>query len=280
MRTKSQTRLSILLTVLLIFALCGCKSVNKLRSAQDAFNQAAALDNQQNLKSINEITASESRNTLAQQNESALLYQHTNQILNSFTDSEKSDLKKDKLYGNYVVLKGLTNWKLGNHDIAYNASTEAANNEIDFTARDRAIIQIIPALIAIEEARPFYLRASDTPDNNCINLNRVMSIIKNTPLKRIESVINDKNTPVNLKIYAIQSELLGHHYRIEAFRSAEDSDTPSCIAPSYTERIKESEGRTTTLLENLKVIQKIPDMEIDQKELQKIINYWKSLTDE
>ncbi|TIH19850.1 hypothetical protein D0S45_00495 [Marinifilum sp. JC120] len=272
--SKIRLNFSVLLTVILIFSFCGCKSINKLRSAQDSFNQAAELNNQQNFGSISFEGISVT--DLAKQNESALLYQETNQILNDFSEKEREDLKKNNLYGNYLVLKGLTNWKLENYDAVYKVVAEAADKEINFTTRDKGIIQIMPALIAVEEAKPFYQNASEQHDKNCFNLNKAMSIIKDAPLGDVEKVISNTATPANLRLYAIQCNLLAHHYRIEAYRSAKDdlSSNEKCIK-KRTSSYDQSRQKTLDLISLLEKMKKKSQSE----ELTTIYNYWRSVTD-
>ena len=139
----------VVLTSVLIAS--GCGTVNHLREAQDAFNQAAAADNKLKTDPLGLDITGETFVTLSVMRNSG--YATAVNSLNKLTAQDIQHLKKDRLWGNVLTLKAMAQWRLGNYDEARETVDEAARlPEKQLHPRDRALIAALPGLIRIDEA--------------------------------------------------------------------------------------------------------------------------------
>jgi hypothetical protein len=132
-------------------AAVGCAGVNRLREAQEAFNQAAAAENRLRFDRVDadgtegivlvDLTAARGGYT------SALV------SLEKMAPGDVAQLKRDGLWGNALTLKALAEWRLGLYDKARATADEAQRTAGDqMHPRDRALLEALPGLIKNDEA--------------------------------------------------------------------------------------------------------------------------------
>jgi hypothetical protein len=143
------------ITLLLVLA-AGCASVNRLREAQDAFNQAAMLENAQRFDAS---PANAGVNLAAPRSgyASALL------SLNQLAPDDEKRLRQDGLWGTTLTLKALSQWRLGQFQPALDSAAEAQKTAGDqLYPRDRVMLEALPGLIKTDQAYSKLL-SSGTP---------------------------------------------------------------------------------------------------------------------
>src|SRR5688572_9268208 len=132
---------------LLALIIAGCASTNRLREAQDAFNQAAAAENtlRFDAKASDAVT---SLGAVRSGYASALL--SLDKLENS---KDESRLRNDGLWGTALTLKALTQWRLGQFDKAIATAELAKQSASDQTyPRDQAIVAALPGLVKTDQA--------------------------------------------------------------------------------------------------------------------------------
>jgi hypothetical protein len=136
------------LSIAVLVALAaGCADVNRLREAQDSFNQAAASENALRFDTKSaDATASlaSARSGYA----SALL------SLEKLENSKgRTQLRNDGLWGTALTLKALTQWRLGQFDRAVATAELARQSAGDqMYPRDLAVITALPGLVKTDQA--------------------------------------------------------------------------------------------------------------------------------
>ena len=150
----ARRRLCVALIVVLVAtaAATGCGiSVNRLREAQEAFNQAAAAENELRFDvELQEgpVQGQLTRNTTIQNGYASALLS-----LGKLEQPDVDRLKGDNLWGNVLALKALAQWKLGLLDQARQTAAEAQQGGADqILPRDRALLISLPGLIKTDEA--------------------------------------------------------------------------------------------------------------------------------
>jgi len=150
----ARRRLCVALIVVLMAtaAATGCGiSVNRLREAQEAFNQAAAAENELRFDvELQEgpVQGQLTRNTTIQNGYASALLS-----LGKLEQPDVDRLKGDNLWGNVLALKALAQWKLGLLDQARQTAAEAQQGGADqILPRDRALLISLPGLIKTDEA--------------------------------------------------------------------------------------------------------------------------------
>jgi tetratricopeptide (TPR) repeat protein len=135
-------------SVLLVAALStgGCTPVNRLREAQDAFNQGAAAENTQRL------TPGSATDMLTSLTSVRASYASALQSLDKLSDAEETSLKNDKLWGAALTLKALCQWRLGEFDNALATVQEAQKTQEQIYPRDQALQLALPGLIKTDQA--------------------------------------------------------------------------------------------------------------------------------
>ena len=190
--------------VLLVALAAGCASVNRLREAQDAFNQAAAsenalrFDSTQPLGSASDAPASWSvaRNGYA----SALL------SLEKIDTEDQKRLRADGLWGTALTLKALSQWRLGLFSKAIATAEEAERSAGDqIYPRDRAVLAALPGLIKTDQAYAKILATNTALANIAALLIGENGAVANVQTGR---EIADKNHPV--QVYLIQAQLAAY----------------------------------------------------------------------
>ncbi|WP_421901789.1 hypothetical protein [Maridesulfovibrio sp.] len=268
---NKRSKITFLLIIISVFALCGCKTVHKLRTAQETFNKAAELDNfKAHNNHFNNITPDNFSATLIEtQNTSKILYYETLESLNSIGESGETTLKNNKLYGNYLILKGLTLWKLGKNKEAYETIDLAHENAANLTNRDKNILEIMPSIIALNEAKQYYTNSSEDFDKNCYNLKKTDNILSEQNIKTLNNAIEDPKTQLPLKIYATECKLLTHFYLYKGYKYALKGTQKNCTA-KYTGRYNNATATAKQAISNLETITK------NSTEAQEVIKFWKN----
>ncbi len=249
-------RIKLIVFLLIVFvSLCGCKTINKLRTAQDTFNEAASLDNQSSQVSYyNNVTPSEvSAAPIAPQDKSKLLYHETLEILDTIDDSGKTTLKKNKLYGNYLILKGLSYWKLDKNAEATAVVAEAEKETDNLIDRDKKLFEIMPSLIALNEAKPYYVKSTKHLDENCFNIKRITEIITDEEIEPFDKILNDRNENSNLRLYVAQCKLLAYFYQHKGYRFAASNKNSTCAA-TYINRFNAADSAAKQTIKELETI--------------------------
>jgi hypothetical protein len=220
---KIKTRLSLLRQFALIMALAltvGCQSINHLREAQDAFNQAAreeltALADPQ-LTDANALATG----PVLQWSKVRNLYGSALVSLAKIKGGEESELRTEKLWGAKMTLEALCHWKLGSY-----AKAEAAAKEAQATAaeqlypRDRALLAALPGLIQNDYSYDLLVNTTPQSPQEKTNLfERVRPLLVGsegaiTIIEEARSAsLVETNHPVH--IYLIQCQLAAYrNYR-------------------------------------------------------------------
>src|SRR5262249_33967548 len=132
-----------------------CTSVNRLREAQDSFNQAAATENAMRFDTKASDAAAgiiSVRSGYA----SALL---SLQMLEG--TKEQGQLRNDGLCGTALTLKALTQWRLGQFDNAVATADQAKQSAGDqIYPRDLALMTALPGLVKTDQAYDKVLRTN------------------------------------------------------------------------------------------------------------------------
>jgi hypothetical protein len=203
-RVVMKRAVSLVTMIMLVTVTVGCASVNRLREAQDSFNQAAAAENTLRFDSLNPLqgggsdtaaTWSTSRNGYA----SALL------SLEQIDNNDKNQLRADGLWGSALTLKALSQWRLGLFPKALATASEAQKNSGDqIYPRDRAVLVALPGLIKTDQAYDKILNKKPLvevldlltgPSGSLVNIQNARLTV-------------DKDHPV--QVYLIQAQLAAY----------------------------------------------------------------------
>ena len=218
----SSIKTAFLLIILVL--VCGCQSTNKLRNAQEAFNKASkisvsssygtsfATDNGTQFINSWVIDDTERHN----------LYSTALTCLNSLDGDELRTIKENNLYGSVVTLKALTYWKLEDYKKAYDTIDIANRSKEKFIQRDKLILLLLPALIALDESKEDYLKITNregtTKEIDSL-YKKISSVLTQNRLNEINSVINSENISPELKLYALEVKLLFLCRKISTYKA-------------------------------------------------------------
>jgi hypothetical protein len=198
----------------------GCQSINHLREAQNAFNDAA----REELATLADPQLSDP-NTLAtgpvlQWSKVRNLYGSALVSLAKIKGEEENELRAEKLWGAKMTLEALCHWKLGGYAKAEAAAKEAQNTAAEqLYPRDRALLAALPGLIQNDYSYDLLVNTAPQSPLERTNLfervrpllvgsDGAISIIEEA---RSASVI-ETNHPVH--IYLIQCQLAAYrNYR-------------------------------------------------------------------
>ncbi|SDL38310.1 hypothetical protein SAMN05660337_2851 [Maridesulfovibrio ferrireducens] len=210
--------------IIILVLVCGCQSTNKLRNAQDAFNHAAQTDIS---ISYGNNFSEEDRSQflekwLVGKKDSQGQYTAALNSLNSITEDELRTIKKNNLYGSVVTLKALTYWKLEDYKNAYATIDTANRSKEKIIQRDKHILKILPALIALDESKEDYLKITNREGNTeeiDSLYKKISNVLKKDRLDEINSVINSENISLELKLYALEVKLLFLCRKISVYKA-------------------------------------------------------------
>jgi hypothetical protein len=167
-----------LAVVLLATLHAGCTSVNRLREAQAAFNEAAAAESQ--LRFGDALAEGPTQGQLTQNTTIQNGYASALLSLDKLEGRDVQRLKQDRLWGNVLALRALAQWKLGLLDKARDTAREAQQVGADeIFPRDRALLLALPGLIKTDEAFAALQRlpAAATPAQRATTLRNVQLLI-------------------------------------------------------------------------------------------------------
>jgi hypothetical protein len=193
----------------LVFAVAGigCAQINHLREAQDAFNQAAHSENALRFNPVPHIEAA-SLSAAARTGYASVLVS-----LDRLDPQEISRLKGDKLWGNVLALKALTQWRLRLYPQAKKTATAALELPGDeLHPRDRTLMTALPALIRIDQVHHF-ISLREINENEEISKNDFDANIR-TPLLNAVTILDGARKLVApdepVQIYLIQAQLAAY----------------------------------------------------------------------
>lgn len=158
-RTAAACGLRILL-VLMMAGLSACAEINHLREAQDTFNRTAKLDNELRLN-LAVAQNPDSFSRAEKETEVHAGYASVLLSLDSLTDKQQKTLKAEKLWGNVLVLRALTQLRLGDTDGAKETAKRAEElSDSEIFPRDKHIALAMPGLIENRQAFQIIQEAS------------------------------------------------------------------------------------------------------------------------
>ena len=207
-RPRFRATLLALLVATVGAAGCGT-STNRLRDAQESFNQAAAAENELRFDvglTDSSIQSPVARNTAIQNGYTSALLS-----LDKLEQQDVERLRADKLWGNVLALKALAQWRVGLLDQARQTAAEAQQTSGDqLLPRDQALLLALPGLIKVDEAFVALQRLPAEPS----------ATQRATTLQNVQLLITDAVTAIDkgrvaagaghpVQIYLIQAELAG-----------------------------------------------------------------------
>jgi hypothetical protein len=245
----------------LVFLVAGCASVNRLREAQDAFNQAAAAENTLRLESArpHEGSASDapavwsvSRNGYS----SALL------SLEKLDKADEKKLRDDGLWGTALTLKALSQWRLGLFSKALATAGDAQKNAGDQVyPRDRALLAALPGLIKTDQAYSKIIGTSPSLTDV-----RELLVGQNGAVADIQSARGrvDRQHPV--QVYLVQAQLAAYRNLMVALDRLDNHAT-----------VPESDPARAQAIEHLKELADLLKAQPAATGGQDLVQYWSLL---
>jgi hypothetical protein len=212
--------------------------VNHLHQAQQAFNNAASIENKFRFVPHEQIS-NDKINPIMELSVARSGYAAALVILRQMPDEEKQMLVNDKLWGVKLTLEGLTLWRLGKYEEVLKVIDEANNESTDqIYPRDAALLIALPGLIKIDLA---YQKILEVKDANNIEIKKVLKgvtlrlVEMDDTKKRIEwsavQHIKEARRKVNklhpVNSYLIQSQLAAYRNYKVAYTSISDDDHKS-----------------------------------------------------
>jgi tetratricopeptide (TPR) repeat protein len=241
---------------LLVGLAAGCASINHLREAQDAFNQAAATENALRF----DTKASDAAAGLIAVRSgyaSALL------SLEKLEDSkEQAQLRNDGLWGTALTLKALTQWRLGQFDKAIATADQAKQNAGDQVyPRDQAVMMALPGLVKTDQAYDKIVRSNTT-------LVEVEGLLIGergavTDIQRARTQ-TDKDHPV--QVYLLQAQLAAYRNYQVALDRLKNHATVSATDPARVQANAQ-----------LKELRRLLKAQQPGKPGEDLVNYWVQL---
>lgn len=149
-----------------------CQSVNRLREAQDSFNQAATADLRASFGAEISVTESNSIDGFTQWSQARAGYGSALLSLRRISGKDERVLRDEKLWGTKLALEALCHWKLGNYDKAI-ALAQAAQKTDQIYPRDRAVMMAMPGLVMIDHAYDLRARAAADSLDRAARINLV-----------------------------------------------------------------------------------------------------------
>jgi len=185
----------------------GCAEINHLREAQDAFNQAAYAENALRFNPVPNSEAA-SLSAAARTGYASVLIS-----LDRLDSQEIGRLKEDKLWGNVLALKALTEWRLRLYPQAKKTAAAALDlTDDELHPRDRTLMTALPALIRIDQAHHF-ISLRERKENEEMPKNDFDANI-GTPLLNAATILDEARRLVApdepVQIYLIQAQLAAY----------------------------------------------------------------------
>ena len=204
--------LRLLVLWIIVFTLTGCQGAQKLRNAQDAFNDGARMENKLlyesafkqyglNVNRQNDIVAPSVGRP--EQHYAAAL-----EILESIGAPESAELEKDKLLGTKLTLEALCQWKLGRGTQAILLAQTALDHlDAENEPRDWVIAQLLPALVINDQAYARIPNAFDGKDQSKFDdiENRLLTADRSAKTYIDKATGRAKDRPI--EIWLLQVEL-------------------------------------------------------------------------
>jgi len=263
---SARHRLSVAYIVLLVAAAAatGCggigTSTNRLREAQESFNQAAAAEN--SLRFDDQLQEGPVQGQLASNTAIQNGYASALLSLGKIEQQDVERLKSDKLWGNVLALKALTQWKLGLLDQARQTAAEAQQAGAEqLLPRDQALLMALPGLIKVDEAFTTLQRVPADPS----------AAQRATALQNVQLLVSDAVTAIDkgrvaagathpVQVYLIQAELAAYRnlqFAQQTLGEGDDRALPAAKRADAQRLLKEFKCQTEKL--------KAPDT---------IVGYW------
>lgn len=156
-RTLWSGHVSRLVVLAAALALSGCASVNHLREAQDAFNEASSLANAARVDSFAKpptLDAGLAAPAAAVDREVRVRALYASALVSlDQAGADEAKLRADGLLGTARTLRALTLWRLGSYQKAIDAAEAALRiGEDQLLPRDKVLLHAIPALVHVDEA--------------------------------------------------------------------------------------------------------------------------------
>lgn len=206
-RIEPRRRYAALALVVLAALAVGCASVNHLREAQEAFNEAVTLET--TLRFDAALAEGPTQAQLAQNTTVQNGYASALLSLDRLESRDVDRLKRDGLWGNVLALKALAQWRLGLTDDAQSTARELQQTGAGpVHPRDRALLLALPGLIRTDEAFAALQRvpAEPSPTQRAATLRNVQLLVADAgeAIDRGRGVV-DPAHPVH--VYLIQARL-------------------------------------------------------------------------
>ena len=238
---------------LLCVVATGCASVNRLREAQDSFNQAAAAENAARVDAKASDTAA-SLTSVRSGYASALL------SLSKLEPKDQQSLQQDGLWSTALSLRALCQWRLGQYDQALNsanAAHNAATNQV--YPRDQALLAALPGLIKTDQA--YFKTMTNGP---FADIQELLTGDRGAvaDLQNARAMV-DKDHPV--QVYLVQAQLAAYRN----FQVAQDRLNHSTVDPGHPAR-----ANAITQLNELDRLLKLQESATGAPAL---VTYWQKL---
>jgi hypothetical protein len=206
-RIEPRRRYAVLALVVLAALAVGCASVNHLREAQEAFNEAVTLET--TLRFDAALAEGPTQAQLAQNTTVQNGYASALLSLDRLESRDVDRLKRDGLWGNVLALKALAQWRLGLTDDAQSTARELQQPGAGpVHPRDRALLLALPGLIRTDEAFAALQRvpAEPSPAQRAATLRNVQLLVADAgeAIDRGRGAV-DPAHPVH--VYLIQARL-------------------------------------------------------------------------
>lgn len=175
MNSEQAPRSRLLVIAFGVLLLTGCQSTNRLREAQAAFSEAARTDNHLLLAALLDrpsypsntpnspaFPGSAGDQDLLTTSATRAGYAAALLSLRQLTPRETAQLKSDRLWGTALTLRALAQWRLGQFEDALRTvhTAEALPGE-QLHPRDLTLLEILPALVAIDHADAWVTSSSE-----------------------------------------------------------------------------------------------------------------------
>jgi hypothetical protein len=246
--------------VVLAVAGAGCASVNRLREAQESFNQAAAEETR--LRFDASLQEGLTQGQLVQNTTIQNGYASALLSLDQLDARDVDRLRRDRLWGNVLALKALAQWKLGLVDRARDTAREVQQAGADQVhPRDRALLLALPGLIKIDEAFAALQRLPAEPNAEQ----------RAATLRNVQLLITDAGDAIDRGRAAADPAHAVHVYLIQARLAALRN------LQSAHERLGEGDARTLPRAQRVEVQRLLKELKCQTDRLEgkpDVTIYW------